>query len=1334
MKMQKNISIAPWSLVLSLCLAPLSPAYGQEDGATESGSELSEDGSTEGQPSNSGEEVMESSPAEGDATDIVDTKSVVDPDGQENSVDVEAKQDEPSSTSSSFDPRYQLASTDGLRPPTVQDIAAFKQAYKRYRQRINDFRQETLSMVEIQRQEAFDLLREQYTEPLSLLEEQQIQQRNTAVERFERFISKYPESPEGAGIRFQLADIYFKMAEEAFIVAQEELAMKMDENPDYEADIRKDLDRAFALYKDIVELFPESDVVDGALYMMAWCYSDAESDLYDADLAATFYKRVITEFPESRFVAQSNYFVGQYYFNQNDNETALTYFDAATKLSKPDVGEFNSLYEYANYRLAWTHYLLNQYDEALALFTAHQDYSERKEKETGSPTNTLEESFEYTALSFADIAENENSQAVIVADEYYKEIGTREYTAEVFVYLAKELIEQVRILEAVDTYKYLQDKWPAAPDNPKYQKQLAELYLNEGEVDLYMEEMKILTDRYAENGEWWVQNRNNPEAQDVARAYIEESLLDVAYNQYGKAKESQDPQDYMEAISSFDRFLNRFPFADEYYDVMWYMADAYIEAGEIVKSLEQYRELVKTAPDHQRGELSQLKILNIVNQRAYNKLMGNFEQLPADAVVKNTLELENGDVIEVYELADELVEFIQAYKDSATLDYDRRRTQIEKEIAAIEREDVDVANAERVVSSLQTIIQEVDGAQAFFDSSLKQYQYNIGQIYLGHRQYDLARQYFNLVIDGYPQSMEAMYASNLIIASYQKELNWTKVQEEARRFIGLALGPDGEVPEDFAKYEQNATLQLLLNQQRDAQKMMAAGDVEGATRQFNLTADGLLAYLNDYENIEQNDYSNLLLLSGNIYEEGGNIEKANAVYRDFVERFPGNKASRSILFSIATNHQNALELEEAIKYFDILYNQTYGKGIEYEDAKAALYNSAFLKIGLEQYKEAAEGLEKYATKFPEQPDAEMAFFMAGAQWEKVARWRALDFYTRYLKRYNGEDPDHTMMAHYRRIELYEESKKSKKREIEREWKQLLSSFTAMQADGKDSPKMRQYAAEYYLRDIPEKMEAFKSVKYSRDDKRNADLIKSQLAELDTLRNFCTKPGEDFQDFEAIVAGRYCSGSAELHLAQFFEAFPIPENLVPGDEEANYRAQVVFEEQLASIWVPLREGAITTLEQTLALSEKQGRWTKWTQLALEDLTAIDPKAYPPQKQEVVYPISSVFVPTAGPISLDSPNGSKAPSIEKATDGLDDGQSPNNEAVDQNLGEQEPVEEAVKEEEILSPEMAPDETSSEEPSESDMGWGTPNESGSEAENPDESENDSSTDEEAEEGEQQ
>ena len=68
------------------------------------------------------------------------------------------------------------------------------------------------------------------------------------------------------------------------------------------------------------------------------------------------------------------------------------------------------------------------------------------------------------------------------------------------------------------------------------------------------------------------------------------------------------------------------------------------------------------------------------------------------------------------------------------------------------------------------------------------------------------------------------------------------VQAEARRFIGLALGPDGAVPDDFANYEQNATLQILIAQNDKVERLMTEGEVEEATDLFNLTADGLQVF------------------------------------------------------------------------------------------------------------------------------------------------------------------------------------------------------------------------------------------------------------------------------------------------------------------------------------------------------------------------------------------------------------------------------------------------------------------------------------------------------------
>jgi hypothetical protein len=137
-----------------------------------------------------------------------------------------------------------------------------------------------------------------------------------------------------------------------------------------------------------------------------------------------------------------------------------------------------------------------------------------------------------------------------------------------------------------------------------------------------------------------------------------------------------------------------------------------------------------------------------------------------------------------------------------------------------------------------------------------------------------------------------------------------------------------------------------------------------------------------------------------------------------------------------------------------------------------------------------------------------------------------------------------------------------------------------------------------------------------------------------------------------------------------------------------------------------------LEQAIALSERQGRWTKWTQLALNDLNAIDPKAYPPQKQEVLYPIASIFVAPASAIKLAYPEGMEPPVVDQDESNTESGEDT---SLNTTLEGQD---------ETLTPEGAPEENaegeqgngpsepeSGTENAETELGWGTPTDADSE-----------------------
>ena len=63
-----------------------------------------------------------------------------------------------------------VETANGVVQASIEDIATFKQSYKRYRDRIEEFRQETLQLVELQHQEGKSAIQSQYSDKLMSLQ------------------------------------------------------------------------------------------------------------------------------------------------------------------------------------------------------------------------------------------------------------------------------------------------------------------------------------------------------------------------------------------------------------------------------------------------------------------------------------------------------------------------------------------------------------------------------------------------------------------------------------------------------------------------------------------------------------------------------------------------------------------------------------------------------------------------------------------------------------------------------------------------------------------------------------------------------------------------------------------------------------------------------------------------------------------------------------------------------------------------------------------------------------------------------------------------------------
>jgi tetratricopeptide (TPR) repeat protein len=116
--------------------------------------------------------------------------------------------------------------------------------------------------------------------------------------------------------------------------------------------------------------------------------------------------------------------------------------------------------------------------------------------------------------------------------------------------------------------------------------------------------------------------------------------------------------DYSAAADRYREYLNKFPFANQYYQTQFYLAEALFDSPRLEEAIVEYNALLKV-PGEEWTEAAQFRIFlswfNLLNQR-----YGDLAKLPAEAVVERTEETKTGEQRNIYMLSDLHKEFIKS--------------------------------------------------------------------------------------------------------------------------------------------------------------------------------------------------------------------------------------------------------------------------------------------------------------------------------------------------------------------------------------------------------------------------------------------------------------------------------------------------------------------------------------------------------------------------------------------------------------------------------------------------------------------------------------------------
>lgn len=1068
------------------------------------------------------------------------------------------------------------AVADASGPADPKEWAAYQDTLERYTQRMKEFQADARTILDTYEAEERAKISSSYGDAIKRTEDTEAALRRVAIARIEAFLAKYPTSEHTADMLFRLADLYFEETELSFSGQMDEYARleaQLEQNPTMALPPPplKDYTRSMDLYRRIIARHSTYENLADTYYMLAWCLSAQNAEQFDPDAARDVYATIVERFPGSAFSNDANMRLGEYYFDlpgPRDNPTfhvltAIRYYEAVLR-----DGPAGRNYDESIYKLGWSHYKLNQYDKALAYLVQLLDYSDKQFLETGRLSNMRPEAVEYLAISYADLADRQGKTPVEVATAHLNKVGDRKWQHEVIERLAEILLLQAKFEASIDTYRYLQQKWPLDPENPVYQYEIAQIYgvrMPLRDLDRSAAAMKELSERYTEGTPWYTANRANPEAIAKARGYIETSLAQVATEILKRAQQSGDPRLFAEAAAKYREFLETFPFADDYDTYEWYQAYALFGSNQFAEAERAYQQILKNSRSIYRDG-ARYQLMKAREQLVLAK-HGRLDTVPAGATVERVATTAFGKEITRYALSDEHKAFVASADDLS------QRTFTDPEWApTLERDRVALA-------------------------------YLPAQIYYNHGQLEEARTRAERVVKLFPQTKEGAYAAGLIVDSYTLEGNLEAVAAKTEELC--RVGPPGE---DNCKRFGDIREQAKFN---IAAEFIKKGDRAAAAQAF-------LDFMREFP--KSTYFKDAMYNAANSLEIIGKAEESNRLFERYINDYPADERSKNLYFRIADNYSATLQLERAIQYYDQLVRLFP----DYQDSPAALFNAAFLRVGIGDNVGAARAFERYATQYSEQPDAEAAFWRAGDQWALVGESEALDFYQRYVRRYPSTDGNHLVEAWYRTAKIYE--KRGDARRAAQAWSQLQGAYGANAGNGLTA-RTRSLAAEGALGQLVDRYEAYRVVKWTNSEAKNVDILTKQKAEeLKAITEGAVQLIQTYQDYDTAAAALYIQGMAFFAFADMAYTIPPPKGLSE-DELAIY--QDTLDRQFR---LPAEDRGKQRLLAALEKAKGEKRWSEWNTKALVALNERYPKEFPAERKETRGVAGNAPMPYAGPESI------------------------------------------------------------------------------------------------------
>ena len=616
---------------------------------------------------------------------------------------------------------------------------------------------------------------------------------------------------------------------------------------------------AIALYKRLLTEYPSYKDSDQVLYQMARAYDE----LGRTDEAMETMERMIRANPDSVHVDEVQFRRGEYFFTRRKFRDAESAYSAITNL-----GARSSYYELALYKLGWTFYKQELYEEALQRYMALLDYKvssgyDFDQKHEKEDERRVADTFRAVSLSFSTLGGPDAVQ------QYFSSTKSRSYEDRIYSNLGEHYLAKLRYDDAAKAYNAFIALHPFHRAAPRFSMRVVETFTKGGFPKLVLESKRDFASKYGLQAEYW--QHNKPEEMPEALAYLKTDLKDLANHYHAEYQSTQEANEklanYHEASRWYGDYLKSFPTDSESPVINYRLADLLFENKDFGGAAKQYERTAYAYPLNAQSAAAgyaavyayreQLKVeggegREAVKHDTVASSLKFADKFPDHAQAAAVLGAAADDL---YEMKDyrTAVDSAQRVVDK----YPGAEAPIRRSAwIVVAHGSFELANypkAEHAYTQVLTVTPESDESRAKFVDNLAASIYKQGELARSAQDYRAAADHFLRIRTAAPTStirataeydagaalieLKDWKAAADVLEAFRSTYPKHKMEGEATRLIARAYRESGELSHAAGEYERLASESTDETLRRES--LLAAGDLY---QQSNANDKALIAY------------------------------------------------------------------------------------------------------------------------------------------------------------------------------------------------------------------------------------------------------------------------------------------------------------------------------------------------------------------------------------------------------------------------------------------------------------------------------------------------------------